>query len=49
MFLDDWADNRTLASDQEKLKGTHPALKSSNRIRRGRGRGRGRGRRRCCK
>jgi len=34
-FLNDWADNRTLTSDQEKLKGTHPALESSNPIKNG--------------
>ena len=36
-FLNDWADKRTLASDQEKLKGSHPALESSNRIKKGNG------------
>jgi len=50
-FLNDWADKRTLASDQEKLKGSHPALESSNRIKRGKGKGKGKGkgRRRCSK
>jgi len=43
-FLNDWADNRTLTSDQGKLKGTHPALESSNPIKNGpKGEGEGEG------